>query len=213
MNAYYADTERESHAYTSRTSCRTYSYLQAIKMEATLDERTLKRIQEIYDESIFELLKGSCNILRRNLTNFERIDEKKIQFHSEVLYINELICEDKFILKIETNYARYILPECIHRIFAKETLSWGSYEDANTLSNNAYLGDYLPIEEGFLYWDNPEISNAEFEAALAICRLDKNSLKEDPDLAKDLNAFLKLSDNKYLTLKKRLNEYYHSIKY
>jgi hypothetical protein len=64
-----------------------------------------------------------------------------------------------------------------------------------------------------LYWDNPEISNAEFEIALAICRLDKNSLKDDPDLAKDLNAFLKLSDNKYLALKKRLNEYYHSIKY
>ena len=182
-------------------------------MEATLDERTIKRIEEIYDEYFFQLFKGSCNKLRRILTNFERIDETKIQFNSEILYLNELTYEDKFIFKIETNYARYILPECIQRVFTKETLTWCSYEDANTLNNNAFLDDYLPIEEGFLYWDNPEISNAEFETALAICRLDKNSLKDDPDLAKDLNAFLKLSDNKYLALKTRLNEYYQLIKY
>ena len=182
-------------------------------MEATLDELTLKRIQEIYDGYSFELLKGSCINLRRNLTNFERINETKIQFNAEILYLNELSCEDKFIFKIETNYARYILPEGIQHVLSKETLTWCSNQDAKTLSNNAYLDDYLPIKEEILYWDNPEISNSEFETALAACRLDKNSLKEDPDLAKDLNAFLKLSDNKYLALKTRLNEYYQLIKY
>ena len=64
-------------------------------MEATLDERTLKRIEEIYDEYFFQLFKGSCNKLRRILTNFERIDETKIQFNSEILYLNELIYEDR----------------------------------------------------------------------------------------------------------------------
>jgi len=177
-------------------------------METTFDEQTLKRIQEIYDESSFELLKGSCNSLRKNLTNFKRIHETKIQFNSEILYLNELSCEDKFIFKIETDYARYILPESIQRVFAKETLTWCSYEDANTLSNNVYLEDYLPKEEDVLYWDDPEISEAEFDAALTICKLDKKSVKQDSYLDRDLKALLNSNDNTHLAVKRRLTEYY-----
>lgn len=123
------------------------------------------------------------------VVNEYRVEESSIYVDYDFLVIDSAQKDFELFKRLDGAYASQQFPKELCKVRLKETYTWDSEEDKETLDEN-YLRDTLDVDVNSVSWDDEEVTDAVVE--MATCWYDESAFGEA--LVKTYGADMQMPD-------------------